>query len=412
MDALFVYGDRVAQDREGCFYIGTAFSQEIFDRYLEYFDHLILVMRKSPVDPSDTGALRRMNRITSERIRVIYLPDTVGSVRQFLDPRIRREIRTVLERQITPDRAVILRLHSSYCYIAARICVKRGIPYLAEAVGCPWDSLTHHSLKGKVLAPSAAAQMRYCMRHAAYAIYVTKKFLQSRYPTNGVSAAVSDVELLPAEETTLTRRLDKIRELKAGQDRRLRIGTSGSVQVAYKGQRFVFEALADLKKRGICRYEYHLAGGGDDTELRNLADKLEIEDLVVFEGSLPHDRIYGWLDDLDLYIQPSEQEGLSRALIEAMSRALPAFASDVGGNRELVADPSCIHKCGAVQEIAEELATLTPERMADMAKQNFEIAKGYQKELLCKERGAILARFAEESAKHTDSSRAYIHNKT
>lgn len=43
-----------------------------------------------------------------------------------------------------------------------------------------------------------------------------------------------------------------------------------------------------------------------------------------------------WLDQLDLYIQPSFTEGLPRALIEAMSRGLPALASDVGGIPELL----------------------------------------------------------------------------
>lgn len=39
MDAIFVFGDRIAQDKNGRLYTGTSFSQEIFDRYLEHFDH-------------------------------------------------------------------------------------------------------------------------------------------------------------------------------------------------------------------------------------------------------------------------------------------------------------------------------------------------------------------------------------
>lgn len=395
MDAVFVYGDRIAVDREGNLYMGSAFSQEVLNRYLEHFDHLTLLMRRSPVEPSDTRELSRMNPVTDKRIRAVFLPNTVESVRTFIDPRIRREIRQILQKYIVSGNAVILRCQSNYSFYAARICVKRRIPYLAEAVGCPWDSMTHHSLRGKILAPSDAVQMRYSMRHASYAIYVTRKFLQKRYPTKGISAGISDVELLPAEDETLEHRLEKIRRLEEGPEKKLIIGTSGSVQVAYKGHRFVFKALAELKKKGISRFEYHLAGGGDDTALRDLAKKLDIEDLVVFEGIMPHDQIYRWLDDLDLYIQPSEVEGLSRALIEAMSRALPCFASDVGGNPELL-DPSCIHRCGKVKEIEQTLLTLTPGRMRKLAERNFETAKGYQKERLERERKRIFARFAAE----------------
>lgn len=397
MDAIFVFGDKAAQDREGRLYTGTSFSQEIFDRYLEHFDHLTLLMRKANIDPEDQASLGRMNLLTDQRINIVFLPDTLDSVKNFADPRVRKIIREILEEQIGAGNAVILRMHSNYSYIAARICVKRGIPYLAEAVGCPWDSLTHHSIKGKLLAPSAVFQMRYCMRHAAYAIYVTSHFLQKRYPTKGKSASVSDVELLPQEEEVLNNRRAKILALKEEPSRRLRIGTSGSVQVAYKGQRFVFKALAGLKAKGTCRFEYHLAGGGDDRVLRKLAEDLGIEDLIVFEGMMPHEQIYRWLDEMDLYIQPSEQEGLSRALIEAMSRALPAFASDVGGNPELL-DPACIHKCGDVNEIEKALAGLTPERMLELAERNYHHAGKYQKTRLQKKRRKVLAEFAEEAA--------------
>lgn len=392
MDAVFVFGDRIALDQDGRLYTGTSFSQEVFDRYLNCFDRLTLLMRKSPIDPLDRTAFAGLNPLTSDRIDVVFLPDTVASVKDFVDLRIRSEIRSILEEQIVRQKAVILRLQSYYSFEAARICVKRRIPYLAEAVVCPWDSLMHHSLKGRILAPFEAAQMRYSMKNASYAIYVTKHFLQKRYPTNGISTAISDVELLPSDEAVLKNRLKKISALKS-QSRTLRIRTAGSVQVAYKGQRFVFKALARLKKEGSCSYQYHLAGGGDNSALSKLARHLDIEDLIVFEGMMSHEKMFEWLDSLDLYLQPSQVEGLSRALVEAMSRGLPAFASDAGGNPELL-DPECIHKRESVSEIAEELTRLTPEKMYQMARRNYREAGKYQKEFLSEKRRRFLEEFA------------------
>lgn len=399
MDAIFVFGDRIAQDRNGRLYTGTSFSQEIFDRYLEHFDHLTLMMRRDPVDSDDIQAFERMNPLTDDRIKVVFLPDIVASVREYLNPCLRKEIQRLLEIEIRSGKAVILRMHSYYSYAAARICVRNKIPYLAEAVGCPWDSLTNHSLKGKIMAPLSVAQMRYSMRHAACAIYVTDRFLQKRYPTNGKSAAISDVELLPPDESILEKRLQKIQALEKEPGKMLRIGTSGSVQVAYKGQRFVFMALAALKQKGSCCYEYHLAGGGDDSVLRRMAEKMGIDDLVFFEGVMPHEQIYQWLDGLDLYIQPSQVEGLSRALVEAMSRALPAFASDVGGNPELL-EPNCIFKCGSVKDITEELENLTAGQMMAMAKHNYQKAGNFQKSVLQKKRWKVLRAFAEMAETH------------
>lgn len=397
MDAVFVFSERAARDKEGRTYIGTSFSQEVFDRYLEHFDHLIIMMRRDEKAFNDETYLTGMNLLTDSRVRVVFLPDTMDSASRFVDPRIRMTIRNTLEKEIGFGNAVILRMHSYYSYVAARICIKRGIPYLAEAVGCPFSSLSHHSLKGKLLAPSAAIQMRYCMQHAAYALYVTKYFLQKRYPTGGIGASVSDVELLKPEKATLQRRCEKIRALADEPERKLLIGTSGAVHVSYKGHRFVFMALAGLKAEGCCRFEYHLAGGGDDSQLKELAKELGIADIIVFEGQMAHSRIYSWLDSLDLYIQPSEVEGLSRALIEAMSRGLPAFASDIGGNPELL-DASCIHKCGNVREIQEELAGLTPGRMLEMAERNFHEARKYEKKRLQMKRRKVLSAYAEKAA--------------
>ncbi len=405
MDAVFVFSEKAARDREGRTYIGTSLSQEVFDRYLEHFDHLIVMMRREEAAFEDPARLEGMNLLTDPRIRVVFLPDTLDSANHFVNPRIRKDIRKILEREIGFGNAVILRLHSYYSYIAAGICVKRGIPYLAEAVGCPFISLWHHSLKGKLLAPSSALQMRYCMWHAAYAVYVTKYFLQRRYPTKGISVSLSDVELLAADPEILEKRCEKIRSLKENPDRKLRIGTAGAVHVPYKGHRFVLRALAGLKTKGCCRFEYHLAGGGDESRLRELARDLDIEDLVVFEGQMAHDQIYSWLDSLDLYIQPSEQEGLSRALIEAMSRALPAFASNVGGNPELL-EPSCIHRCGNVREIEGALLALTPDKMLEMAERNFQEAGKYDKDRLQQKRRKVLTAYSKQALSFFESRAA------
>ena len=44
------------------------------------------------------------------------------------------------------------------------------------------------------------------------------------------------------------------------------------------------------------------------------------------------------LDAADVFVLPSRQEGLPRAMIEAMARSLPCVGSDVGGISELIPD--------------------------------------------------------------------------
>ena len=392
MDMVFVYEDKIAQDAAGSFYTDSAFSQEVFDRYLQHFDHITLLMRKAAVDPNDTEALSRMNRISTEHIDVVLLPDTTASVNAFFDPRVRAEFKRTVLNELRPDRAVILRAPSGSGTIAADYCHAHGIPYLAEAVGCPWDSLWNHSLKGKVLAPRVWKQFRRTMRNADFAVYVTSEFLQGRYPTNGKSAAISDVELQPMDDVILEKRLEKIHSHSG----KIKLATAAAVNAAYKGQQFVIEALAELKKQGNTSYEYHLAGGGDPSTLRDLAQRLGVLDQVIFEGSLPHDAMFAWLDDMDLYIQPSLQEGLPRAVVEAMSRGLPALGAHTGGIPELLGEEHIFPRRD-VKAITKMLEELSPEEMLSMAVRNFTHAKQFQKELLEHKRYEFYSAFAAEA---------------
>jgi glycosyltransferase involved in cell wall biosynthesis len=96
----------------------------------------------------------------------------------------------------------------------------------------------------------------------------------------------------------------------------------------------------------------------------------------VFFGSLPHDEVFDWLDTIDIYVQPSKQEGLPRAQIEAMSRGVPSFGSKAGGIPELL-DREFIFN--TVKEICDILLSLDTDTMIEQAKRNFSESKKYDK---------------------------------
>ena len=102
----------------------------------------------------------------------------------------------------------------------------------------------------------------------------------------------------------------------------------------------------------------------------------------MIDGSLPHEKVYGWYDGLDVYIQPSFQEGLCRSIIEAMSRALPVTCSDAGGNWELV-DKNMIFRAGNVGQIADDMQKmLDPAVRERELTQSFRTAQDFSKEKL------------------------------
>jgi glycosyltransferase involved in cell wall biosynthesis len=98
-------------------------------------------------------------------------------------------------------------------------------------------------------------------------------------------------------------------------------------------------------------------------------------------------------------VQPSQTEGLPRALIEAMSRGCPCIGSNAGGIPELL-DNAHIFSSGNVKELATILASFDIEKMITQAKRNYEFSKGYAKEIIETRRNDFLKEFAEGATKH------------
>lgn len=115
-------------------------------------------------------------------------------------------------------------------------------------VGFFWN----YSLKGKFLAPFLFFAQKRLIKQAKYVIYVTNQFLQRRYPTNGKSINASNVELLSMQESVLNNRL---KHLNADVNKKtLVLGTASAIDVKYKGQAYVMEAMSILKKKGIASF--------------------------------------------------------------------------------------------------------------------------------------------------------------
>ena len=277
-----------------------------------------------------------------------------------------------------------------HSYSVIRYAKKYGKPYLTVVCGCPWDALWNYDWRGKLLAPNAYLKLRSIMKDAPYSIYVTNEFLQKRYPTRGKSIGCSNVNISTGVEGVLEQRLENIKKrMKDG--RVLRIGTAAAIDVPYKGQEYVIRAIAQLKKDSI-RYEYHLIGLGSDERLRGIAEAEDVSDRVFFHGPLPHSEVLAFMDDIDIYIQPSKQEGLPRATIEAMSRGCLCMGSNIAGIPELL-DPEYLFSKGHVSQIARILKRIDSKVLLEQAQRNYNEAKNYDCDLLNERRRKFIEEF-------------------
>jgi glycosyltransferase involved in cell wall biosynthesis len=111
------------------------------------------------------------------------------------------------------------------------------------------------------------------------------------------------------------------------------IGNVGALDNAQKGQEYIIEVARRMKDTHP-EFQFLLVGGGDDEAmLRDLAGDLPN---ISFEGW--SDKVGNYLAAFDLFILPSNKEGIGGILLDAMDRALPLIASRVGGLPEIVRD--------------------------------------------------------------------------
>ncbi|HHV84019.1 MAG TPA: glycosyltransferase family 4 protein [Tepidanaerobacter syntrophicus] len=396
MKLLFVHGMKIKEDTNGNYYTDGSYSPEIWERYLSITDHLSVIARKEHVVYDTEYARLNFNFFDREKIQLIEVPNLTSSIRNFLDIRKRKKLNEIVKESVLNNDYIICRLPSTTGNIAVKFALEFDKPFLVEVVGCAWDALWNHSLKGKIIALPNYVAMKKSVKKAPYVIYVTNEFLQKRYPATGESTNCSNVALKEFDNKILKRRLLKIENMTKGD--KIIIGTTAAVNVRYKGQQDVIAALGKLKMQGISNYEYQLVGGGEQTYLKSVAERYDVSDQVKFLGSMPHDEVFTWLDTLDIYIQPSKTEGLPRALIEAMSRGLPAIGSNAGGIPELL-EKDCIFNKFDYKELIEIILKNVPNKewLKNKSIRNFEKAKEYDKSRIELRRNDFLKDFRKNT---------------
>jgi glycosyltransferase involved in cell wall biosynthesis len=111
------------------------------------------------------------------------------------------------------------------------------------------------------------------------------------------------------------------------------IANVGALDNAQKGQEYIIE-VARRTAESHPEFQFLLVGGGDDEAM-----------LRALASDLPNVAFSGWVDNVgdylaasDLFILPSNKEGIGGILLDAMDQSLPIIASRVGGLPEIVRD--------------------------------------------------------------------------
>ncbi len=368
MKLLFVHDSPFLEHKGTCRSAGNI-TATTWRRFLPHVDHIQVVARRADAahfkDPSSLDTVSHPD-VSFELVeRSPYHRFERGW----------RAVKPILEEQVRSADAVIARIPSFIGHLTAEIALKQGKPLAGEIVACPWDAMWNYGrLSGKAMAIRERYRLRRLVRRLDLAVYVTGSFLQKRYPTQAPSESASNVELLRPPEQLLDQRLARQQE----PPKPLRLGQIGSLAHRIKGWETAIRAVGQLRQQGIDVVFEILGGGAPDVALQCAAAH-GVADRIRPMGSIASgEPVLAWLDSLDMYIHPSRQEGLPRAVIEAMSRALPCICTPAGGTPELI-DPRFIFAKNDDTQLAQRIITLLddPVQMHEQSRRNFARAADY-----------------------------------
>ncbi|MGD0402566.1 MAG: glycosyltransferase [Candidatus Acidiferrales bacterium] len=386
MQALVAVEHHYKRGPDGHIYGEGPTSYSFWSTYLDTFEKIAVLSRVGV----SSGPFPKEARADGPSVSFLPLPDYQGPWQYFLSL---SELNVIVRRAIAESDAYILRVPGLVGRLAWHEIRRLRKPYALEVVGDPWDALgpgAWPSMFRPFFRQIGARGLRVMCRGAAAVHYVTEKALQRRYPAANSAYSVGFSDALMYSAFAPAPILEE-RHRRVDFRKPLRIGFIGSLAQLYKGPDVLMNAAA-VCCSACLNLEFFLAGDGRHANaMKGLAERLGITRQTRFLGQLASGQaIRDFLDSVDVFVMPSRQEGLPRAMLEAMARGCPCIGSDVGGIPELLAAEDLVPP-NDYKALARKIMEVTadPQRMKTMSARNLARAKQFDPEVLREVRRAF-----------------------
>jgi L-malate glycosyltransferase len=396
MKLLVILEQRFEKTPDGSVWTKSTFHRAFWQRYMCAFDEICIIARTKRVSAPFPGS-KRADGSAVFFADIPYYKGPLHFLFRFYS------VTDAVWRAYQPDAAIILRMGTLLGILLYPIIRRNNHPYAVELVGDPYDvfapGVVRTPLRPFLRFLFAKAQKKICAEALGVA-YVTDYTLQRRYPCNRLQAGISDVSLdgnidiLPTPPMINFSSIDLPEEAYGGyrnfppDGNMVSIIFVGSLEQLYKGPDILIKAVAKCISNGLSLKLTIVGGGKYQNKLKKLSRLLRISDRVCFAGTIPAGQeIIRYLDSSDLFILPSRTEGLPRALIEAMARALPCIATRVGGIPELLASEDLVEPSNS-EALAAKIAEVLfdTNRMSRMSHRNLERSRAFHADILTRRR--------------------------
>lgn len=371
---------------DGKYYTPTIYSYEFFKRYLSVFDEVRFVAKTKHVNSIDTS---KHLLVSGDGLEIYELPWYQG---------LKGMLKNIFK-LISRYRKVcngcdcyifrVAQIESYLTYAFGNRCKK---PYAVEVVNDP-DTFMDMNILSRWI---ATKMMRYIVKRANGASYVTKHYLQRLYP-NKARLIGNKEKYFESYYSSIELMLNDIRTPKKYEDTKSQfeiIHVSNAINNNIKGHKTFIEALKTVNYFGYNVIGCCIGDGNMVDEFKKYAEQLGIGEKVQFIGRLhSREQLLNRLSQSSLLVLPTFMEGLPRTIIEAMAVGLPCISTPIAGIPELL-DQKYLFNPEDSNGFAKAIIHLidNPNELEIMSKKNIEVSQMYTREKLQERRNKFYSR--------------------
>ncbi|WP_019377583.1 glycosyltransferase [Virgibacillus halodenitrificans] len=314
---------------DGKYWCKTIYGYDFWLRYLAAFDDVVIVSRTNLASHSE---IEGYLRVDGPNVRVLELPFMRG-MKQYIKNYF--SFNKAAKQAVENAECALIRLPSVSASMILKHYKRKGRPYAIEVVADPYDAYASN----KVAQFLYTKKLKEAALQANGASYVTKYYLQSKYPAYSRLYGEEDEHFesyfstidLPENYFSYPRTYNENKK------RFTIVHTANSINNEMKGHEVIIKVLKEIREKQYDVKVIFIGDGDKRIFYEQMSRDFGVEKYVTFTGLLPSaKKVREILLKGDIFVFPTKAEGLPRAVIEAMAVGLPVLSTPVNGIPELL----------------------------------------------------------------------------
>ncbi|MST71163.1 glycosyltransferase family 4 protein [Mogibacterium kristiansenii] len=368
---------------DGSYWCDAIYKYNFWKRYMDVFQSIRVAGRCKEVKTINP----KWHRVDGPRVEIFEIPFYQGP-KQLLFKYM--QIQKCLKNVDEGCDAALMRMPSQTAYMVFKHLSKK-IPKAGEIVYDPSDDVKRkgQSFIMRILNRRISNQLKQFCRTVNGVSYVTEYSIQKNYPSVAAVKGESK-EYFESNYSTITLSNDAFTSSRNYNNiSHMKIALSSvAMESDRKGEKILIRAVKIARQKGFDITAVIIGDGSKRGEFEKYAKAEGVDEFITFTGLLPSsDEVREQLLKSDIYMFPTQAEGLPRGILEAMAVGMPVLSTPVGGIPEIIEKDYLFSPFDA-EAFANKICYLmeNPDELNIMSKKNFEKSKSFANTVLQKKR--------------------------